>query len=93
MLLFVLSDNFRELPEQPELPCSHLRADTRALFASGLFVALWCALRLLVARGEGFSVDVALAVPFLGVGLAAVLSAARDLQARHRLPSAELPNR
>jgi hypothetical protein len=89
MLLFVLSDNFREPPEHPELSRAQARADARALLASGLFVTLWCALRLLAAKGEGLSVDVAIAVPFLGLGIGTVLSAVRGLPARRAWPTAK----
>jgi len=78
MLLFVLSNDFRELPEQPEPSSEELRADARALLASGLFLTLWCTLRLLAAKGEGFSDDAALATAFLGLGVGTVLHAVRS---------------
>ena len=91
MLLFLLHDNFREPPERPlQAPRRRVtvRDEARALLLAGLVLSVWCGVRLLAAYGHGPSVDVALAIPCLCLGLAAMARSARDLRASRRAPRA-----
>ncbi len=82
MLLFLLHE-FRASPDEPQRALPRLDRDQRALLAAGLFLSLWCMLRLLAARGEHFGVDAALAVSALWLGLRAIRqSFARSAPAR-----------
>jgi transposase len=87
MLLFLLHDKFRDRPERrpPATPVfGQFREDARALFGAGLFLSLWCVLRLFAARGHGLNVDVVLALLCLYVGVAAVLRSVLDLRFNRR---------
>jgi hypothetical protein len=79
MLLFLLHDNFRELPGSAPRVVVESRRDAQALLGAGLFLAFWCVLRLLAASGAGVSFDVALAVVSLCLGVCAALHAIRSL--------------
>jgi hypothetical protein len=78
MLLFLLHDNFRELPGRPRVVVD-FRRDAQALLGAGLFLTFWCVLRLLADPGAGVSFDVALAVASLCLGVGAVLHGIRSL--------------
>lgn len=81
MLLFLMRGNF-ELPDGPlprSVPVLGLREDARALLVAALVLCTWCVLRLLSAGGQGFDVDIALAVLALGLGIWAALHGARSL--------------
>jgi hypothetical protein len=82
MLLFLLRDNFRELPESPRAAhrVPEFCPDARAVLGAGLFLSAWCALRLLADPGVGLSVDVVLAVACLCLGIVAALHGARTLR-------------
>ena len=79
MLLFLLHDNFHELPRGAPRVVAESRRDAQALLGAGLFLTFWCVLRLLAASGAGVNFDVALAVASLGVGVGAVLHGLRGL--------------
>jgi hypothetical protein len=79
MLLFLLSDHFRELPDKAPTIVVQFRSDARALLGAGLFLAVWCVLRLLAASDEGMSFDVALAVACLCLGVGTALHCVRSL--------------
>ena len=86
MLLFLMRGKF-ELPEGPPpraVPVIALREDARALLVAAMVLCAWCVLRLLSARGQGFDVDIALAVLALGLGIWAALHGARSLLAATR---------
>ncbi len=80
MLLFLLSDNFRERPERPVgvLGVIEVRADVQASLLAGLFLTGWCLLRLALAS-QGRSLDLVLATLCLMLGVGAVLRSARAL--------------
>jgi hypothetical protein len=82
MLLFLLHDNFRELPEAPRAArvARKFCRDAKALLGAGLFLSAWCLLRLLVKSGEGFNFDIALALGCLCLGVRAVLRSLRTLR-------------
>jgi hypothetical protein len=79
MLLFLLHDNFHELPGGAPRVVVEFRRDAQALLGAGLFLTFWCVLRLLAASGRGVSFDVALAVASLCLGVGAVLHGFRSL--------------
>jgi hypothetical protein len=72
MLLYLLHDKFRELPHEPSPAIPRLDRNQRALLGAGLFLSLWCVLRLLAARGDQFAVDAPIAVAALCLGLRAI---------------------
>ena len=69
MLSFLLRDNFREPAYAPPPASSPPDPYAAELLASGLFLSVWCVLRLCAEHGEHFAVDSALAVPCLALGL------------------------
>jgi hypothetical protein len=79
MLLFLLHENFRELPEPAPPVVVKFRGDSQAILGAGLFVTVWCTLRLLAGSGEGPSFDVGLAVACWCVGAAATVHGCRGL--------------
>jgi hypothetical protein len=86
MLLFLLSDNFRERPERPAaqvLGVTEIRAGVQASLLAGLFLTGWCLLRL-AAPSQGRSLDLVLAVFSLTLGVGTVLRAARALSTLKR---------
>jgi hypothetical protein len=85
MLLFLLRDNFREPPYVPHRATPTTGWYAAELLAAGLFVSVWCALRLLVGRGEGSAVDAVLAVPSLVLGLWVVFRSVRELTVATRV--------
>jgi hypothetical protein len=83
MLLFLLHDHFHELPGPAPrfiLKSRDSRADARAMLGAGLFVIVWCTLRLLAASGDGPSFDIGLAVACWCVGVGAALHGIRGLR-------------
>jgi hypothetical protein len=79
MLLFLLRDNLPEPGYAPRPTAPTKGAYAVELLASGLFLSVWCVLRLLSAHGDSFVVDCALALPCLVLGLWVVLRSVRSL--------------
>jgi len=79
MLLFLLRDNLPEPGYAPRPTAPTKGAYAAELLTSGLFLSVWCVLRLLSARGDSFVVDSALALACLALGLWVALCSVRSL--------------